>query len=540
MKKLFIGGLLLAGIIAFAGTCTLEHYQLQTIGSNDTYAGEIHNDTGTNFLQHNVVVAFVDINGAVVDSQTVTPCLRTLQTGAATYFSAQSAEPAATTANAVARLEYGSSLKVGTAATGSGTISNLSINRNNTTLTVTGTFKNTDSTTLAAPNACAVVYSNTGKVLVVKLDQSMPDLSASASDTFSMTMTVPNSTSLVDHVDVYVDGLQDGVPILPIKDLTNSVSLGGIGTKLAFTTQPGGGTGGLVWTTQPKVTVQNSDGTTATGSNATVTLAITAGTGNPAAHLNCTGGTSEAAVNGIATFSGCSIDLASGAFYTLTATASGLTSATSAAFNITVGAAAKVGFSEQPSGGTADGTVWAVQPIAAIQDAGGNTITGSTAAVTLSITGAPAGVTLSCTTNPLTAVAGLAAFGGCKIDKAGTYTLTAASAGLTSGVSSSVIIKPKLVFTTQPGGGASGAIWAQQPVVTLQNADGSTVTTSTATVTLTSSGGTLACTGGTSEAAVAGVATFTGCSVTTAGTYHLIANDSVGSTAVNSADFTIS
>jgi len=551
VKKLFIGGLLLAGIVAFAGTCTLQHYQLTTIGTHDTYAGEIHNDTGANFLQHRVVVAFVDPDGAVVDTQTVTPCLRTLPNGAATFFSAQSTEPAANTSIGLAKLELGSSLKVGTAATGSGTITGLTVNRTGTTLAVNGTFKNTDSSTLTEPNACAVVYSSNGKVLAVKLDQTMSDLAPSASDTFSISMTVLDSTTSVNHVDVYVDGLQDGVPILPIKDLNNSVTVGGIGTKLAFTTQPGGSacsalgtttcTGGTAWGTSPVVTVQNADGTTATGSNATVTLAITTGTGSPSAALSCTGGTSEVAVNGIATFTGCSINLASGAPYTLTATASGLTSATSATFWIKVGAAAKVGFVVQPSGGTADGTAWVSQPQVAVQDAGGNTVAGGGVNVTLSITGAPAGVTLACTSLTVaTEASGIAPFAGCTIDKAGTYTLKAISGSLTYGTSSSFTVVPKLVFTTQPGGGASGAVWATQPVVTLQNADGSPVTSSTATVTLTASGGTLACTTN-PVTAVAGVATFAGCKITgAAGLYHLIANDSVGSTAVNSADFTIS
>mgnify|MGYP003704431363 CR=1 FL=1 len=34
----------------------------------------------------------------------------------------------------------------------------------------------------------------------------------------------------------------------------------------------------------------------------------------------------------------------------------------------------------------------------------------------------------------------------------------------------------KLAFTTQPGGGASGIAWAQQPIVTVQDAAGNTVT----------------------------------------------------------------
>ena len=73
MRKLFIGALLLAGLAAFAGTCTLQHYQLTKIGTHDTYAGEIHNDTGANFLQHNIVVAFTDSDGTVVETKTITP-----------------------------------------------------------------------------------------------------------------------------------------------------------------------------------------------------------------------------------------------------------------------------------------------------------------------------------------------------------------------------------------------------------------------------------------------------------------------------------
>ena len=43
---------------------------------------------------------------------------------------------------------------------------------------------------------------------------------------------------------------------------------------------------------------------------------------------------------------------------------------------------------------------------------------------------------LTCTANPKAAVAGIATFAGCKIDKAGTgYTLTATATGLTSAAS---------------------------------------------------------------------------------------------------------
>ena len=121
----------------------------------------------------------------------------------------------------------------------------------------------------------------------------------------------------------------------------------------------------------------------------------------------------------------------------------------------------------------------------------------------------------------------------------GTPTLTAAATGLTSGtqVETMTLIPAKLVFTTQPVGGVTeGTNFATQPVVTVEDANGNTVTTDTGTVALsinsysagTSGGsaqGTLGCTANTVNA-VAGVATFAGCQITgtrAAGTYTLSA-----------------
>ncbi len=49
----------------------------------------------------------------------------------------------------------------------------------------------------------------------------------------------------------------------------------------------------------------------------------------------------------------------------------------------------------------------------------------------------PAGATLTCTANPKAGVAGVAAFAGCKINTAGTYTLTATSGMITAATSGS-------------------------------------------------------------------------------------------------------
>jgi hypothetical protein len=71
-----------------------------------------------------------------------------------------------------------------------------------------------------------------------------------------------------------------------------------------------------------------------------------------------------------------------------------------------------------------------------VQDAGGNTVTSSSASITLAIGTNPGGGVLSCTTNPKAAVSGVATFAGCKITLAGTgYTLTATATGLTSATS---------------------------------------------------------------------------------------------------------
>ena len=84
----------------------------------------------------------------------------------------------------------------------------------------------------------------------------------------------------------------------------------------------------------------------------------------------------------------------------------------------------------------------------------------------------------------------------------------------------------KIAFTTAPSGAIAGSAFAVQPAVTVENVAGSTVTTdsSAVTLTLTSGPGTLSgCT--TTVNAVNGVARFSGCSISTAGTYVLTATD---------------
>ncbi|MDR3606704.1 MAG: Ig-like domain-containing protein [Oligoflexia bacterium] len=313
----------------------------------------------------------------------------------------------------------------------------------------------------------------------------------------------------------------------------------GPAAKLAFTTQPGGGTGGLSWNTQPVIAVQDAGGNTVTGSSASIALAI--GTNPSSGALSGTGTLS--ASSGVATFSGLSINTA-GTGYTLIATSSGLTSATSSAFNVTVGPAAQLAFTTQPGGG-AGGATWSTQPVVAVEDAGGNTVTGSSASIALAIGTNPSSGTLSGTAT-LSASSGAASFSGLSINTAGTgYTLTATSSGLTSATSSAFNITvgsaAKLAFTTQPGGGSGGTAWVAQPVVTVEDAGGNTITGSSASIALAigtnPSSGTLS--GTATLLASSGVASFSGLSINTAGTGYTLTATSSGLSSATSSAFNI-
>ena len=313
-------------------------------------------------------------------------------------------------------------------------------------------------------------------------------------------------------------------------------------SQLVFTAQPAGGVGeGVAFGTSPVVAVQDPDGNLVTSDVGVVTLAIATGPG--AGVLSCSSGTTVAAVAGVATFTGCQITgTAAAGTYTLVATRSGLPS-TGSSNNvvITVGAATRLAFTTQPAGGVTEGVALATQPVVAVQDSYGNTVTTDTGNVTLAIASGPGAGALSCTSTTVAAVAGVATFANCQITgtaAAGTYTLNATRSGLTStGASNNVVITvgaaTKLAFTTQPVGGVTEAVvLPTQPIVTVQDFYGNTVTTDTGSVTLAKSSGpsagVLSCTA-TTVSAVAGVATFSGCQITgtaAAGTYTLNATRS--------------
>ena len=256
-------------------------------------------------------------------------------------------------------------------------------------------------------------------------------------------------------------------------------------------------------------------------SNTSVTLTHTSGGGA------LSGPTVVTAVNGVATFSGLSLSVA-GANHVLTATKTNTTgtggtpafSTTSNTFTITAATATQLVFATQPNN-TAAIVTFASQPVVQVQDTYGNVVpTGSDSTVNIVLTLTTGTGALS-GTKTLAAVAGAATYSGLSINVSGSKNITASatlSVGSRTAVSTSFTIvagpATQVVFSTQPGGGAAGAVWPTQPVVSVEDAQGNPAligSDSNVTVTLTQTGssvGTL--TGNSAQVALSGVAAFGG------------------------------
>ncbi len=285
--------------------------------------------------------------------------------------------------------------------------------------------------------------------------------------------------------------------------------------KLVFDQQPNeSAVAGVPWEPQLQVAVWDSFDNVVTDFSAEVTLAIDANPGGGTLSGKAENGAGNPAIvkekitvkaeGGIAKFTGLSIDKA-GNGYTLVASSDKL-KATSSAFDVLVPGGkpapplvpAKLVFLKQPQAGIEGvpgkaGDPFDQQPTVVIQDASGKTVTTSSAKVTLAIGTNPGGGTLSGKVrdgadNPaivkgeitVAAVKGVAIFSDLSIDKVGKYTLKASSPDLKEEVSEKFDIThgpaAKLVFTTQPNKARVGKKFEQQPIVTIQDAFGNTVT----------------------------------------------------------------
>jgi len=212
------------------------------------------------------------------------------------------------------------------------------------------------------------------------------------------------------------------------------------------------------------------------------------------------------------------------------------------------GAPAKLAFLTHPGDG-ASMTALSTPPVVAIQDSNGNTITGAILPIKLTITsGTGADAARLFGPSIANAVNGTVEFQGISIDKEGSgYTLTASCGDLTPAVSAPFSISPgvpaKLAFTVQPSGGVAGFPFATQPVVTVQDKGGNTVTDYEGSVTVGISFATgpsvMALSGTNTVPVVDGAARFTDLSINATGFEYTLTALSGSLDSTDSAAFTI-
>ena len=152
-------------------------------------------------------------------------------------------------------------------------------------------------------------------------------------------------------------------------------------TQLAFSVQPAGVAPNQPFSTALQVEIRNDEGGIVGDARDAVTMAID---NNPSGG-QLSGTLTVNAISGVASFSGLSIDT-EGTGYTLTASAGGLTDATSTGFDVAVGVAAQLAFRPLPPR-AAGVTLGAVD--VEIQDAWGNFVPSATNTVSLDLSNDP-------------------------------------------------------------------------------------------------------------------------------------------------------
>ena len=296
----------------------------------------------------------------------------------------------------------------------------------------------------------------------------------------------------------------------------------------------------------PAVTVAgvDRDGAVITTFTGTVTLALA---GGPAG-ATLSGDVSASAVNGVATFSGLSLDKA-GAGYTLVASTPGMPDETSPSFAITPGAATRLAFTQQPTATTPNTSITPAVTVTAL-DRYDNVVTGFTAAITITLgrDGSVLGNAQLSGTRTVNAAAGVASFADLKLDQLGSgYTLVAASNGLVSATSERFDITPlsgsasEQRFSQQPSAVQEGATMSPPVEVTILDGLGAPVAGFTEPVSLTLTGGSpgAVLTGATTAIPANGVARFSSLGVDRSGTGFRLVARTRGLTDATSAPFDV-
>lgn len=306
---------------------------------------------------------------------------------------------------------------------------------------------------------------------------------------------------------------------VPLSQTPTVRFVSGPASRLRFQVSPASTPAGQPLTPAAQVAVEDGQGNPVTAA-AVISLALDGGL--PGARLD--GIVARSSAGGVAEFSGVSVSLpARGAV--LLATSPGLTPATSAPFDVTSGAAARLRFAVSPAGGVA-GEPITPPVVVAVEDSQGLPVL-EPVQVGLSLGNNPTGAALS----GASAVAdgGAAVFSGLAVDRPGVgYTLQAASAGLPSVVSAPFAVSSgpavALRIAEQPTSGVAGTALAPALAVEAVDGRGFLVSGPTAISLRLESDAGLTLRGALTAATDAGRATFSPVFIDFTGTHTLVAS----------------
>jgi hypothetical protein len=312
----------------------------------------------------------------------------------------------------------------------------------------------------------------------------------------------------------------------------------GTANQLAFTVQPVTTPSGTAITPAVVVIAQDALGNLVPTFNANVTMSINSGPSG----ATLTGTPTVTPSAGVATFANLILDKVG--TYTLRASASGASGATSAQFDVTVGVTRQLVFTVQP-GNVGAGSAITPAVVVQAQDLQGNLDPTFTGGVKITIQTNPGGGTLF-GADSVNAIAGVATFSALIIDKAGAgYALQATSTGVAPGVSSpftvSAGVAAKLAYLVPPTNVGVGAPITPAVEVEIEDTLGNLVTTASNSVTMSiganPSNGILA--GTLTQNAANGIATFSDLTINQPGSGYTLVAGSGALVGATSGPFTV-
>lgn len=225
-------------------------------------------------------------------------------------------------------------------------------------------------------------------------------------------------------------------------------------TQMAIVTQPAQAVSGITLATQPVLQLRDATNQLANGSTATVTAAITSGSGS------ISGTTSVAAVGGVATFTNLRIDGAGQ--HVITFSSPNLPNLASAAFVVSQ-VAAGLQMLTQPSGAS-DGFVLTTPPAVRVVDqAGLPIVSGAAAALSVTASKASGSGTLYGTTT-VNAVGGTATFANLTIGGSGAHSLGFTAPGVTGVTSAAFSVAGPTGIQVRVGTVATSALSAGEQI----------------------------------------------------------------------------